>query len=687
MKRFSIFPRIAAGAASMAMFFAMPSAFSQEKTAELPVTRVVLFSSGVGFFEHNGTIEGNATARFPFKTEQINDVLKSMVLRDADGGSVNAVTYASQDPLTRALRSFAVDLSASPGMSELLAQIRGAEVTVMAPQPLTGKILGVEAFQRQVSASGSSVLLTEKTLNLVTAEGLRAVPLSSVISLKLTDARLNEEIGKALNLLHSASDTSRKAVDVQFSGLGKRRIGVGYVTETPVWKTSYRLDLTTEKPFVQGWAIVENTSDADWSNVNLSLVSGRPISFVQDLYTPLYIKRPEIRPQLQAQVGPQLYSAGIPQSPSASMGAGAMAAPVPAREYERSVMADGQMEESDEIYYQESTNLRGSGVTTAASGEVSGELFRFTVKAPVSLARRQSAMLPLVNGEIKAEKVSIYNAQTLTSHPLNGAWVTNSTGLRLLGGPVTVFDDGMYAGDALFDNFSENDKRLISYGVDLNCPVTALPDHSQAITKISIARGLLVISRMNSYSQTYRINNKSDKPKTLIIEHPLNTSRTLVEPKTFEEKTATLIRFRVSVPKSSVQDLVVKEQQPVSESLTLISAKSPAFVSYASSGQASKSVKEALVKTADLKAVLEGQQARLGELGKQKSEIENGQGRLRSNIETVGRDTPQGQRYLQKLLDDEDRIENLVKKIDETKAAIEKAQKDLEDFVKNLSLE
>ncbi|MBI5725995.1 MAG: hypothetical protein HZA50_18695, partial [Planctomycetes bacterium] len=104
---------------------------ADKQTTDIPVTRVVLFSSGVGYFEHSGSIDGNATARLMFKADQINDVLKSMVVM-SEGSSVTGVNYASQDPILRALRSFGVDMSGSPSLADLLQQLRGAEVIVMA---------------------------------------------------------------------------------------------------------------------------------------------------------------------------------------------------------------------------------------------------------------------------------------------------------------------------------------------------------------------------------------------------------------------------------------------------------------------------------------------------------------------------------------------------------------------------
>src|SRR5208283_3812985 len=114
------------------------------------------------------------------------------------------------------------------------------------------------------------------------------------------------------------------AVSLAFSGEGKREVRVGYVVENPIWKTSYRLVLNEKgKPFLQGWAVVENTQDEDWNNVRMALVSGRPISFQMDLYEPLYVKRPIVEPELFASLRPPAYNGALTEAAAAPGLAGA----------------------------------------------------------------------------------------------------------------------------------------------------------------------------------------------------------------------------------------------------------------------------------------------------------------------------------------------------------------------------
>nr|MBA3846901.1 DUF4139 domain-containing protein [Planctomycetota bacterium] len=288
--------------------------------ADIPVKRVVLFSSGVGYFEHSGAIAGDTAAELRFKTAQINDVLKSLVVEDR-GGLVGTITYPSNDPIAKTLGSFQVNISGNPSLGDLLNQLRGARVTVtVGAERLTGTILGLEKVKKQVGPEGRDIV-EEWRLNLLSGAAIRTVALDEVRGLALEDAQLQEELGKALAALAQARDQDKKPVQINFSGQGDRRVRLGYVVETPIWKTSYRLIVPADpatKPSLQGWAIVENQTDNDWKDVDLTLVSGRPISFVQDLYQPLYIQRPVVEPELYASLRPQTYDDGMAEEKAAA---------------------------------------------------------------------------------------------------------------------------------------------------------------------------------------------------------------------------------------------------------------------------------------------------------------------------------------------------------------------------------
>lgn len=663
---------------------------------DLPVTAVVLYSSGVGFFEHTGVVEGDAVARLTFKSQQINDVLKSMVLSDLDGGKVEAVNYASRDPLVRALQSFAINLSGDPTMADLLKQLRGARVKVTAPgapEPIEGKVLGVEFRARNLPVGNQIVAIQEPVLNLVTAGGIKSLPTQTLQSLQLDDEKLQKELSQALELLATANDNDRKTVEIRFSGKGKRKVRVGYVVETPVWKTSYRMMFGGPKPHLQGWAIVENPTDIDWTNVTLSLVSGRPISFVQDLYTPLYLTRPVVQPKLYASLTPQDYAEGmVTAEEAAPLPSRSASGPLPAAPVAKPRAGDrSQLRYSSQMEY--ASNVSGvaetfdKGIESAATAAKMGELFRFTIKDPVSLPRRRSAMLPIVDSDLVARRVSIYNAAVMPSNPLNGAWMDNSTGLKLMGGPVTVFTDGGYAGDAVLDNMSIGEKRLLSYAVDLDVAVSSADKTDSSITQITIVEGMLRVTRKHRYEQTYSIKNKADKDRMMLIEHPIVANRKLVSPEKPAENTDTLYRFSLDVPAGKTQDFQVVEEYVQVDVLGIIDADMTGLLWYVNNGNLSDEMKQALSKALDQRREIVELQQRLQERTARLNQIKSGQDRLRKNIETAGRDTELGRRYLAKLSGEEDQIEQLDKDIASLTETLTARQKALADYLKGLTVE
>ena len=233
-----------------------------ELSSDVPLERVVLFNSGVGFFDRQGSVKGDAQIELKFNVEDINDLLKSMIVQDMGGGHISAVTYGSKDPITKTLKTFAIDLTSNPTLGQILNQVRGERVEIDAPNPITGIILGVETKKKEIGKERDTIDVD--MLNLLTQEGLRSVPLENVGTIRLLNEKLDKEFRQALKVLALGHDTDKKTVTLNFLGDGKRDVRVGYIQQAPIWKTSYRLVLKEDaSPFLQGWAIVENTTEED----------------------------------------------------------------------------------------------------------------------------------------------------------------------------------------------------------------------------------------------------------------------------------------------------------------------------------------------------------------------------------------------------------------------------------------
>jgi hypothetical protein len=672
----------------------------------LPLTELILYSSGVGYFQRDGQVEGKATVELSFKVDDINDLLKSMVVQDRDGGRVSTVTYDSRDPLTKTLRSFGIDLTSNPTLGQLLGQVRGERVEVLRPNPLQGTILGVE---KKTEEAGEKKTVEKEYLNLLTESGLQSLPLSQVQSIRLLNERLNGELRQALAVLATGHDTQKKTVALSFEGTGKRRVSVAYIAQTPVWKTSYRLVLDEkDKPYLQGWAIVENTSDDDWEKVKLSLVSGRPISFIMDLYQPLYTTRPVVRPELYTSLRPQVYGeametlgerlAGADKKQVeryAAFGGGGVAGAVPAAPQVATAQATralvlartrGLAEAGEKAAVTDQFDFQSVGA--AAQGAQPGELFQYVIQTPVSLARQKSALLPIVSEEVAGEKVSIYNAQVQAKYPLNGFRLKNTTALYLMQGPITVFDGQAYAGDARMEDLAPGQERLISYALDLKTEVEAQSESQPVeLVGVKIRKGTLMVSRRASEEKVYVVRNRDEKKKTVLIEHPYRSDWELLEPKEAQERTREVYRFLVPVEPDKTAKLTVREEKPLSESVELASTGPDVIVYYLKSKQVSAKVKQALEKMVSLRDTLNQTLEEKARREQRVTEISQEQSRIRENMARLSSSSELYTRYVKKLDEQETELDELRRQIERLKDQEARQQRDLNDYLLNLEVE
>ena len=646
----------------------------------VPVKRVVLFSSGVGYFQHDGTVRGDGTAELRFKTDQINDVLKSLVLQDRDGGRVTTVTYPSQAPLAKTLRSFQVDITRNPSLAELLNQLRGARVTVqVASEKLSGTILGVES-RRKVAAAGEPVVVP--TLDILAGGTIRAVELPSVSALSLDDPELEDELTKALAALVQARDQDKKPVTIDFTGSGDRRVRIGYVVEVPVWKTSYRLLLGEKRHQLQGWAIVENQTESDWNDVSLSLVSGRPISFIMDLYQPLYATRQTVVPELFAGLRPQIYEGGM----SGRMDTVTMAPTPPSGELRRrGVLGATASQLQNVVVTATAPEDVDQSVRSMASATNLGQLFEYSI-GNVSLPRQKSAMLPIITDSVAVERVSIYNASVLPRNALTGVRLKNITGKLLLQGPITVIDKNTYAGDARIDDVPAGQDRMLSYGVDLQLVIdnSAGSQQTDAIVAGAIAKGVLQLQTKHVSSHEYRVENKGDDEKTLMIEHSLRAGWKLVDTPAPLETTPTLYRFQGKVAPRKITKLVVREELVTNESVAVLNVDPGTLLMYAKNGTFSRDVRDALAKAVELRQRVVESERQMNDRTQRLSQITQEQVRIREDMKTVASTTPYYARLLAKLNEQESAIEKLQRERDELAARRDSQRRELEEYVGNL---
>ena len=358
--------------------------------------------------------------------------------------------------------------------------------------------------------------------------------------------------------------------------------------------------------------------------MQLSLVSGRPISFTMNLYQPLYITRPVEELELYASLRPQTYSES-----RAGLFGGAVASPAPAAAQAAKRSRDGyarQLDAQRDMTINNATapefNITpttepmdaSASVQSIASASTVGELFQYTIPN-ATLGRQKSAMLPIVTDDIEVEKVSIYNPAVLPRNPLNGARVKNTTGKYLLQGPITVLDDNTYAGDAKVNNIPPGQERLISYAIDAKMLIDASKnDQAEQVQSGKIVKGVLEVTRKYQMSRKYEAENKSEKDRVLIIEHAFRDGWTLYETDKPGGKTDKLYRFRRPIAAGKSDTFFVKEESVATQRLEILPMGIDAIAFYQKVGEISPKVKEALAKAAELKRAAESAQQHAAEL-------------------------------------------------------------------------
>lgn len=671
--------------------------------ASLPLTEVILYSSGVGYFRRDGRVDGRAELELRFKTDDINDLLKSLVVQDRDGGRVTGVSYGSRDPLTKTLKSFGIDLTANPTLGQLLGQIRGERVEISEPTAIAGIIVGVET---KIQPADKDRVVAVEYLNLLTDEGLRSIALRQVGRIKLKKERLDSELRQALEVLATGHDTQKKTVTIGFDGEGRRRVRVAYIVATPVWKTSYRLVLDDEEaPFLQGWAIVENTTDDDWKQVRLSLISGRPVSFMMDLYQPLYATRPVVVPEFFAGLQPQVYGGAMTmaEAPGAAMssppptpmpeagtgmgpGAGpAMAMPAPAPMPRQGLEAQAPMAAPGAA--RPGLDLQ-QGIIAAAQGAQAGELFEYAIREPVSIERQKSAMLPILSQGVEGRKVSIYNPAVQPKHPLNGFRLKNTSPLHLMQGPITVFDGGAYAGDARVEDLAPGQERLISYALDLKTECEAVPRGGrQDLVTIKLRKGTLIATRKAVEAIDYAVRNRDREAKVVLVEHPFRPDWKLTEPAQAAERSRDMYRFPVEVAAGAAMILAVREERQFDEAVAMTDLSPDAIALYLRAPEVSDKVKEALRKVVELRDRVSQTAAERGRREQRVSEIGQEQSRIRENMGKLAENSELYNRYVKMLDRQETELDDLRREIARLRETEANQQRELEEYLLGLEVD
>jgi hypothetical protein len=564
---------------------------------QLPVRQVVLYKNGIGYFEHLGSVSGNQRVAIDFTSAQLNDVLQSITILDDNGGRIAGVNYNSTTPLAEQLKSLSLAMSDDPSSTELFNALRGqrVEITGQPGGSLTGRLMSIES--KPENGPGDTTL--DKTfLTLVTTGGaVRVIELTPALSVRPLDVNLQGQLDRYLELLSSTRSTGLRHLTLDALGAGPRQLHVSYISEVPVWKSTYRIVFPKDTPndasakaILQGWAVVDNTIGSDWDNVQLSLVAGAPQSFIQPLSQPLYIRRPEVAISTTAQTTPQTHEAAemeqkdrVPLSVTGRNDA-MMMAPPPSASQTVSVNAEGGVIGSvfggsgNGFGPGSGGNIGGGmyspgrGVYAATNaiqaGDVSSnkfdDFFEYSLTQPVTIHKNESAMVPILQETLPSERVTLWSRSEPV--PFRAIWLENTSKLTFDRGSFSIFESGVFAGQGLLDPIHPGEKRLLSYAADQAVHVREQTEASKReIREVHIhpreeGPGLIVKRYAVEGRSTFSVSNSSEEPRTVVLEVPRTNNRTLTPESKPAESTATLYRFRLGVPAhQSASQLIADE--------------------------------------------------------------------------------------------------------------------------------
>jgi len=781
---------------------------SLDGTAKLPIRRVVLYKNGVGYFEHLGRVSGAQDVHIEFTSAQLNDVLMSLTVLDLSGGRITGVDYNSEAPLARRLATLRLALGEKPTQSEFLSAIRGARVEVRSGSGpvIGGKLLSVERKTR----TGTNFPVETDEISLITDSGeVRCVDLNPATSVRVLDHDLQIEIGRYLGLIASARDQDVRRMTISTTGSGDRSLYVSYISEVPIWKTTYRIVLPTKaekKPLLQGWAIVDNTVGEDWNDVELSLVAGSPHSFIQQLSEPFYGRRPVVALPENVQLAPQTHAATLVGGNGRLSGqvtdaSGAVIAgtnlrllddngaviattstdssgnysftSLPTGNYrletehsgfKKNVVAQlsvgpgenqlnsqlqvGATTQSVEVSASTATvntesaevsasvaalpgvanrphvgsgfgsgsgssagiagrNVAGLALlapgaanldmaretsSAAASGQELGDLFEYKLKDRVTLKKNQSALVPIAQTDIGADKVSLWSNTSGSGRPLRALWLKNTSSLTFDGGSFSVLENEVFAGEGITDAVKPGERRLLSYATDLGLLVEAQrSSQPQHVTKVKIAKGVMTQTSELHERTLYTIRNQEDSPRILVIEHPARVDASLAkgtrEP---AERAPGLYRFQLDIAPKSTATLPVEEVRSLQSNFQLADLEDAQIALFIKNGTITPDMAQALQKIAAQKAIVSKLEQEMENRQKDIDRIVADQARLRENLKALKGSSEEKaltQRYTSQLDQQETQLESLRKTIRSTEAQRDKADDELENMIDNLQLE
>ncbi len=318
----------------------------------------------------------------------------------------------------------------------------------------------------------------------------------------------------------------------------------------------------------------------------------------------------------------------------------------------------------------------------AAGGQELGDLFEYKLKDPITIQKNKSALVPIVNASIGAEKISIWNESYGNARPQRALWLDNTSGLTLDGGSFSVLEEETFAGEGIFEAIRPGEKRLVSYATDLAVTVGSRHNREvQRVTRCIVSKGTMIHQSELREKKTYTFRNEDKSARTILVEHAVRPEFRLRGDSKPAETAAGWMRFRVPVASRQTVDLVVEEARPIESNLAIGNITSEQIVAFLDTGSITPEIEQALRKILAQKASVAELEARKEARDSAQGKIFDDQQRLRENMKSLKGSAEEKallQRYTQQLNAQETKLEDLRKELERLDTEIDQAQTELD---------
>ncbi|HZP97960.1 MAG TPA: DUF4139 domain-containing protein [Reyranella sp.] len=663
---------------AVAFVLALPSlALAQDLTLK----RVMLSSGGLGYFEYEAAVDGDASLKLTVPLDQVDDVLKSIVVYD-DKGTVGGLSLPGREPLKQSFKDLPFDQAALQSPAELLEALKGAQVSVGGSHALSGRIVSV---QPETTTSTDGKTTTSRTrVTLLTNLGLQQFVLEEAQNLEFADPLLRDKVAKALSAIQANRATDARTLELSARGQGKRTVRVAYIVAVPVWKASYRLTLPADsaapKAPLQGWATIENLSGQDWKNVELTLVSGRPVAFHQALYEAYYVTRPDVPVEVAGRLMPGVDRGGV-QLAGKEMPKPAAPAP------------DNRMRQQDAITRFAAPPPAPAIAAATEQLEATDTATQVTFKfaKPVSVGNGRTLSLPILDRQAPAQRLALYEADTAARNPLAAVRLGNDGESGLPAGILTIYErdkagNVAYVGDARLSGFPVGETRLLAYALDEKITVERDQAQTSHLASGTIANGVLRYSSLLRHTTTYRVKGPAKEPRLLVVVQHRMAGWKLTKPDSQGiEISEGNYRLPYQLPGGEPTQLIeVVQEQTVQQDLRLLDGNVNQIKVYAQAKEFDAKTREALYKILQLQQAVSEAQRKLSDIDSQHKTIVDEQARIRENLGKVPANSDLQRRYLAALEKQENDLDALAKQKAEAQKAADAARDALRSYVVSL---